>query len=71
MTDFAEEPDVRARFYREAQSAGRLLHRNIITIFDLGDDRGRAFIVMELLAGATLSDYMERRKRPTREQGPT
>jgi serine/threonine-protein kinase len=60
MTDFAEEPDVRARFYREAQSAGRLLHRNVITIFDLGDDRGRAYIVMELLAGATLADYMAR-----------
>jgi tetratricopeptide (TPR) repeat protein len=60
MTDFAEEPDVRARFYREAQSAGRLLHRNIITIFDLGDDHGRAYIVMELLAGATLADYMAR-----------
>ena len=59
-TDFADEPDVKARFYREAQSAGRLLHRNIITIFDLGDDRGRAYIVMELLAGATLSDYMAR-----------
>jgi hypothetical protein len=60
MTDFAEEPDVRARFYREAQSAGRLLHRNIITIFDLGDDHGRAYIVMELLAGATLADHMAR-----------
>jgi hypothetical protein len=60
MTDFAEEPDVRARFYREAQSAGRLLHRNIITIFDLGDDRGRAFIVMELLSGATLTEHMAR-----------
>ena len=60
MTDFAEEPDVRARFYREAQSAGRLLHRNIITIFDLGDDRGRAYIVMELLSGATLTEYMAR-----------
>jgi tetratricopeptide (TPR) repeat protein len=60
VTDFAEEPDVRARFYREAQSAGRLLHRNIITIFDLGDDRGRPYIVMELLAGATLSDFVAR-----------
>jgi serine/threonine-protein kinase len=60
MTDFAEEPEVRTRFYREAQSAGRLLHRNIITIFDLGDDRGRAYIVMELLAGATLTDHMAR-----------
>ncbi len=58
MTDFAEEPDVRARFYREAQSAGRLLHRNIITILDLGDDRGRAYIVMELLSGTTLTEYM-------------
>jgi len=60
MTDFAEEPEVRARFYREAQSAGRLLHRNIITIFDLGEDRGRAYIVMELLAGMTLADHMAR-----------
>jgi tetratricopeptide (TPR) repeat protein len=60
MTDLSEEPDVRARFYREAQSAGRLLHRNIITIFDLGDDHGRAYIVMELLAGATLAEYMGR-----------
>ena len=60
MTDFAEEPEVRTRFYREAQSAGRLLHRNVITIFDLGDDHGRAYIVMELLAGATLTDHMVR-----------
>ncbi len=62
---FCQEADVRARFCREARSAGRLLHRNIITIFDLGDDGGRTYIVMELLAGATLADYMTRPRRRT------
>jgi serine/threonine protein kinase len=34
---FAEHPDMLARFFREAQSLGRLQHPNIVTVFDLGD----------------------------------
>jgi serine/threonine protein kinase len=62
MTDLEGDPETRIRFYREAQAAGRLLHPNIITIFDMGEDEGRIFIVMELLRGVTLGDFL---KRPT------
>ncbi len=58
MADLEGDPTMRARFYREAQAAGRLLHRNIITVFDIGEDDGRAFIVMELLKGRTLPDFI-------------
>lgn len=56
--DLEGEPDVRTRFFREAQAAARLGHRNVITIYDLGEDRGRPFIVMELLRGWTLPNYL-------------
>jgi tetratricopeptide (TPR) repeat protein len=52
--DLEGEPDIRTRFFREAQAAARLGHRNVITIYDIGEDRGRPFIVMELLRGWTL-----------------
>jgi tetratricopeptide (TPR) repeat protein len=60
MADLESNPETRARFYREAQAAARLLHPNIITIFDAGEDQGRSFIAMQLLEGAPLATYMER-----------
>ena len=51
MTDIEDDPETSTRFYREARSAGQLVHPNIITIFDMGEDEGRPFIVMELLEG--------------------
>jgi hypothetical protein len=60
MADLQDDPEMSARFYREAHAAGQLMHRNIITIFDMGEDDGRPFIVMELLEGQTLGDYVER-----------
>ena len=59
MADFEDEPDVRARFLREAEAAASLSHPNIITIFDVGEDSDRFFIVMELLRGATLKDFLK------------
>ena len=60
MTDLEDDPETSARFYREARSAGQLAHPNIITIYDMGEDSGRPFIVMELLEGETLNKYLER-----------
>ena len=42
-----ELKEARLRFFREAESAGRLTHPNIITVFDAGEDKGLAYIAME------------------------
>src|SRR5215472_7412530 len=56
---FAREAVVRERFRREAKSAQKLTHPNIIEIFDQGDtDDGTSYIVMELLVGTSLADLI-------------
>ena len=50
-TQLVDQPEHRERFFREARAAGRLAHRNIITIFDLGEDRGQPYIAMEYVEG--------------------
>jgi eukaryotic-like serine/threonine-protein kinase len=57
--DIEDDPDMRVRFLREAEAAARLSHPNIITIFDVGEEGERFFIVMELLRGATLKDFLK------------
>jgi len=59
-----EGADAEARFLREAQSAGRLSHPNIVTIYDVGEADGLAYIAMEYLSGATLRDVMNRGPMP-------
>jgi len=54
-----EMAQVRERFLREARSAGRLNHPNIVTIFDVGEQDGIAYIAMELLEGRTLQQMLE------------
>ncbi len=56
--------DAEARFLREAQSAGRLSHPNIVTIYDVGEADGLAYIAMEFLTGATLREVMDRGPMP-------
>jgi serine/threonine-protein kinase len=53
----AELDEARSRFFREAETAGRLNHPNIVTIYDVGEERGLAYIAMEYLKGRHLSDY--------------
>ncbi|MCA1977945.1 MAG: protein kinase [Thiobacillus sp.] len=59
-----EGPDAEARFLREAQSAGRLSHPNIVTIYDVGETDTLAYIAMEYLPGSTLRDLMDRSPLP-------
>jgi serine/threonine-protein kinase len=49
--------DAIERFHREAETTGRLSHPNIVTIHDMGESDGRAFIAMEYLKGDLLSRY--------------
>src|SRR5690349_11834073 len=58
--DVTEE--LRARFFREAQACARLSHPNIVTVYDMGEDAGRLFIVMEFLEGEELRRLVAQRK---------
>jgi serine/threonine-protein kinase len=46
LAEFEEDPELRERFFREARITGQLAHRNIVTVFDMGEEGGRPYIVM-------------------------
>jgi serine/threonine-protein kinase len=52
-----ELTDARERFFREAETAGRLQHQIIVTIFDAGEEHDLAYIAMEFLKGKDLADF--------------
>ncbi|HEX7085570.1 MAG TPA: serine/threonine-protein kinase [Vicinamibacterales bacterium] len=58
--DLEGDRETRERFVREARVAGQLLHRNVINVFEMGEEDGRLFMVMELLDGEPLNDHMRR-----------
>jgi tetratricopeptide (TPR) repeat protein/predicted Ser/Thr protein kinase len=58
----AQSADLRERFLREAQAAGGLRHRNIVTVYDLGEDQGQPFIAMEYLEGTDLEKIIQGRE---------
>ncbi|HEX6163092.1 MAG TPA: serine/threonine-protein kinase [Vicinamibacterales bacterium] len=60
LADFSEDTEqMRPRFYREAKSAAKLQHRNIVTVFEFAEENNQPHIVMEFLRGTPLSARME------------
>lgn len=66
--EFANDAEFIKRFQIEAQSAASLSHPNIVSIFDVGNDNGMHYIVMELIEGKTLKEIInEKGKLPWRD----
>ena len=63
--NFAREPEFIQRFRREVQVAANLSHPHIVTIHDFGDEDGRLYLVMKLVHGQTLRQWLDAQKRLT------
>src|SRR6266508_1036288 len=63
----AADPHFRERFEREARAISRLTHPHICTLYDVGEQDGTAFLVMELLEGETLADRLKKGALPLDE----
>ena len=59
--EFREDTTFVAKFRKEAQAAAGLAHPNVVNVFDVGEDRGLYYIVMELIEGITLKDYITKK----------
>ena len=59
LRDGRRSPRDRARLLREAQAMARLAHPNVVAVYEVGSDRGRLFIAMELVEGVTLATWLQ------------
>jgi hypothetical protein len=64
----AADEEFRARFFREARSTARLSHPNIITVYDLGEENGIPYLVMEYLEGKDLKSMILARSSSSLEE---
>lgn len=61
--EYKEDENFVRKFRSEAQAAAGLNHPNIVNVYDVGEDRGLYYMVMELVEGITLKDYIEKKGR--------
>ena len=66
--EFSEDETFVKKFRTEAQSAAGLTHANIVNVYDVAEDRGLHYIVMELVEGITLKDYIQKKGRLTQKE---
>lgn len=58
------EPSLRRRFLREAEAAARLAHRNLVTLYEVGEDQRGCYLATEYCAGPTLSQWLSEQTGP-------
>ena len=63
--EFSENANFVSKFRIEAQAAAGLMHPNIVNVYDVGEENGIYYIVMELVEGITLKKYIEKKARPS------
>ncbi|RMD95328.1 MAG: serine/threonine protein kinase [Calditrichaeota bacterium] len=63
LPQFVEETELKERFLLEAQAASKLNHPNITTIYQIGEETGRMFIVMELVEGLNLKEWQKKHEK--------
>ncbi len=63
--EFSNDKSFIAKFSKEAQAAAGLAHPNVVSVYDVGEDNGIYYIVMELIQGITLKDYITRKGKLT------
>ena len=61
--EFAENANFVSKFRTEAQAAAGMMHPNIVNVYDVGEEGGTHYIVMELVEGITLKKYIEKKAR--------
>ena len=62
-SDFRSDETFIKKFLSEAQAAAGLMHPNVVNVYDVGQDRGVYYMVMELVEGITLKEYIEKKGR--------
>jgi len=65
--EFSKDAEFVKRFRAEAQSAASLTHPNIVSVYDVGEENGVNYIVMEYLEGDTLKDFIEKKGKLSNE----
>nr|WP_297171729.1 Stk1 family PASTA domain-containing Ser/Thr kinase [uncultured Agathobaculum sp.] len=63
--EYAKDPEIRKRFSIESQAVAKLSHHNIVSVYDVGSENGTDYIVMELIEGITLKEYLQKKGRLT------
>ncbi|WP_376796783.1 protein kinase [Thermogemmatispora sp.] len=64
LGDYANDPDMRRRFAREARTIARLQHPHILPLIEFGEEQGLLYLVMPFIDGGTLTSYLRRVYRP-------